>query len=187
MAEKDMEKAKRLNEVYKHVFAHYDIKSQKDFADLLHIQRTGLSAAMNGARANLTKNLFIKICAAFPGVFNLDYLWEGKGQLLTIEEEVRNENIEKIINHEPEIPDYVQNLCDQAAKVASRCEILEMQLSKALADNRELKEKLNISLTSIEGMKQQLATILQVFKSPNALSYYNNVLQGNMVSEERSI
>ena len=80
--EKDLEKAQRLNEVYKFVFGHFDIKSQKDFADFLKVQRTGLSAAMNGSKANLTKNLFMKICAAFPGVFNLDYLLTGHGSLL---------------------------------------------------------------------------------------------------------
>jgi transcriptional regulator with XRE-family HTH domain len=83
--EKDLEKAQRLNEVYKFVFGHFDIKSQKDFADFLKVQRTGLSAAMNGSKANLTKNLFIKICAAFPGVFNLDYLLTGNGTLLAEE------------------------------------------------------------------------------------------------------
>ena len=101
MAEIDMEKAQRLNEVYKYVFAHFDIRSQKDFADFLHVQRTGLSAAMNGSKANLTKNLFTKICAAFPGVFNLDYLLTGEGQLLTIEEEVHNEEYEKLYNPQP--------------------------------------------------------------------------------------
>ena len=83
--EKDLEKAQRLNEVYKFVFSNFDIKSQKDFADFLKVQRTGLSAAMNGSKANLTKNLFMKICAAFPGVFNLDYLLTGKGSLLAEE------------------------------------------------------------------------------------------------------
>jgi transcriptional regulator with XRE-family HTH domain len=83
--------------VYKYVFAHFNVKSQKDFADRLKIQRTGLSAAMNGAKANLTKNLFVKICAAFPGVFNLDYLLTGEGNLLTVdEEEDKNEDMQKL-------------------------------------------------------------------------------------------
>ena len=55
MVEKDYKKAQRLNEVYKHLFAHDKVKSQTDFADKLKVQRTGLSAAMNGAKANLTK------------------------------------------------------------------------------------------------------------------------------------
>jgi len=96
MTEKDMDKAERLNEVYKYVFAHFDVKSQKDFADRLKVQRTGLSAAMNGAKVNLTKNLFQKVCAAFPGVFNLDYLLTGEGDLLTVEEDARNETMQGI-------------------------------------------------------------------------------------------
>ena len=96
MAEKDMDKAGRLNEVYKYVFAHFDVESQKDFADRLKVQRTGLSAAMNGSKANLTKNLFQKVCAAFPGVFNLNYLLTGEGDLLTVEEDARNETMQNI-------------------------------------------------------------------------------------------
>ena len=92
MAEKDYEKAQRLNEVYKYLFAHDKVGSQTDFADKLKIQRTGLSAAMNGAKANLTKNLFMKICAAFPNVFNIDHLLTGEGQLLINNEESAEQN-----------------------------------------------------------------------------------------------
>ena len=37
---------------------------------------------MNGNAAYLTKNLFIKVCAAHPNVFNLDYFLTGQGSLL---------------------------------------------------------------------------------------------------------
>lgn len=98
--EKDPERAKRLNEVYKYLFAHSNINSKTNFADVLGVQRTGLSAAMNGSKANLTDNLFSKICSKFP-IFNLDYLLTGIGQLLAIREEVTNEEIEKQINPQP--------------------------------------------------------------------------------------
>lgn len=65
---KDYKRAERLNEVYKHLFANFGIKSKKEMADYMKIQRTGLSAALNGAAANLTDNLFKKICLAWPGV-----------------------------------------------------------------------------------------------------------------------
>jgi hypothetical protein len=96
MEKKDIIRAQRLNEVYKHLYAHHGIKSQKALADFLHIQRTGLSAAMNGAKANLTDNLFKKICAAYPGVFNLNYLLTGEGDLLTVEEDVKSTELEKV-------------------------------------------------------------------------------------------
>lgn len=168
MAEKDLEKAKRLNEVYKHLFAHFDVKSQTDFADKLKIQRTGLSAAMNGSKANLTKNLFMKICATYPGVFNLEYLLNGSGDLLTIEEQVKSEEIEQS-SAQPQIPDYVQRLCEEAARVAQRSEMLELQLSNSLADVRGLKEKLDTALASVNSLKEQLTTVLQVFNSPRAI------------------
>ena len=38
---------------------------------------------------------------AFPGVFDLDYLLTGKGSLLTTEEEVHNEDLEKLYNPQP--------------------------------------------------------------------------------------
>lgn len=98
MAEKDPERAQRLNEVYKHLFAFCDVSSKTGLAKILGIQRTGLAAAFGGSKANLTDSLFRNICKTFPGVFNLDYLLTGKGDLLTIEEDVKTEDIMKSAN-----------------------------------------------------------------------------------------
>jgi hypothetical protein len=92
--QKDPMRAKRLDEVYKHLFAHFGITSQKHLAEVLKVQRTGLSSAFNGNVANLTDNLFKKICAAFPGVFNLNYLLTGEGDLLTVEEDARYDTMQ---------------------------------------------------------------------------------------------
>ena len=98
MAEKDPERARRLNEVYKHLFAFCDVSSKTGLAKILGIQRTGLAAAFGGSKANLTDSLFRNICKTFPGVFNLDYLLTGEGDLLTIEEDVKTEDIMKSAN-----------------------------------------------------------------------------------------
>jgi len=90
MARKD-----RLKEVYEYVRKHFPIHTQADFADEIRYNRAYLSSAMNGNEKNLTNKLFQNICEAFPGVFNLDYLLTGEGSLLTIEEEVKSEEIEK--------------------------------------------------------------------------------------------
>ena len=138
--EKDLEKAKRLQEVYKHVFAHFDIKSQKDFADFLKIQRTGLSAAMNGSKANLTKNLFMKICAAFPGVFNLDYLLTGQGSLLTIEEEIKSEDIKKTTT--PTNEEMSANILELYARMIRGVDDLRIQIKEELERIRTVKAEL---------------------------------------------
>ena len=94
-------KQERLKEVYNHLRSYFGIHTQIDFAEAIHITRPALSSAMNGNEAYLTKNLFQKICAAYPGVFNLDYLLTGEGSLLTIEEEVHNEDYERLFNPQP--------------------------------------------------------------------------------------
>jgi transcriptional regulator with XRE-family HTH domain len=75
-------KQERLCEVYDYLRAKKGIHTQVGFAEALHITRPAISAAMNGNESYLTKNLFQKICGAFPGIFNLDYLLTGQGELL---------------------------------------------------------------------------------------------------------
>ena len=91
-------KQERLREVYEHLRQHFGVHTQIDFAKVLGLTRPAISAAMNGNEAYLTDNLFKRICAAYQGVFNLDYLLTGNGQLLTIQEEVKSEQIEKESN-----------------------------------------------------------------------------------------
>ena len=81
----------RLKEVYEHLRQHFGVHTQIDFAKAVGLTRPAISSAMNGNEAYLTDNLFKRICAAYQGVFNLDYLLTGEGDLLTIEEEIHKE------------------------------------------------------------------------------------------------
>lgn len=91
----DKERAKRLNEVYRYLYANKGVVSQTLFASQIGVQRSALSAAMNGNKLYLTKNLFMKICAAFPGLFNLDYLLTGEGSLLMLPDKSVLDGMEK--------------------------------------------------------------------------------------------
>lgn len=161
-----LERQKRLNEVYEHLHNHFGVHTKGDFADKVKYARAYISSALNGNEKYLTDKLFTQICNAYKGVFNLEYLLTGQGELLTAEEQVKSEEIEQ---QQPQIPDYVQRLCEEAARVAQRSEMLEIQLSNSLAEVRDLKSKLDLALTSVDGMKQQLAIVLQVFNSPRAI------------------
>ena len=94
------ERQKRLIEVYDHLRKYYGIHTKTGFAEALHYGRTSLSAAMNGVDSYLTDKLFKNICEAYPGIFNLDYLLTGEGSLLSTEEEVENEDIEKMLGQQ---------------------------------------------------------------------------------------
>ena len=95
------ERQKRLIEVYEHLRKYYGIHTKTGFAEALHYGRTSMSAAMNGDEKYLTDSLFKNICEAYKGVFDLNYLLTGEGSLLTIEEEVHNEEYEKLYNPQP--------------------------------------------------------------------------------------
>lgn len=68
--------------MYEYARAHCGVHTKSEMAIRLHITQPAFSYAINGNEAYLTKNLFQKVCAAFPGIFNLDYLLTGQGELL---------------------------------------------------------------------------------------------------------
>ena len=96
-----LDRQKRLNEVYEHLHNYFNIHTKGDFADSIKYARAYISSALNGNKKYLTDKLFINICDAYPGVFDLNYLLTGEGSLLTIEEEVHNEDHERLYNHQP--------------------------------------------------------------------------------------
>ena len=129
------ERQKRLIEVYEHLRKHYGIHTKTGFAESLHYGRTSMSAAMNGDEKYLTDSLFKNICEAYRGVFDLNYLLTGEGQLLTIEEEVKSEDIEKAINptSAPQAIDYtflIEKAVEKATAYADKTiAILEKQVA----------------------------------------------------------
>ena len=164
-------KQERLKEVYNHLRSYFGIHTQIDFAEAIRITRPALSSAMNGNEAYLTKNLFQKICAAFPGVFDLDYLLTGKGSLLAVEEEVKNEDIEKFANPpKPEIPDYVQKLFEEAVRMSTRNELLERQCEKLIGELREAKSDNDTFIEELRKSKEfndTLAAELKISRTQN--------------------
>lgn len=86
-----MGRADRLKEVYEYVRTQFPIHTQSDFAEWLKYNRAYVSSAMHGNEKNLTDKLFMNICEAFPGVFNIDYLLTGNGSLLSDKEKIKTE------------------------------------------------------------------------------------------------
>jgi len=130
----------RLNEAYKHLYAFHGIASKTALADKLKVQRTGLSAALNGSKANLTDNLFMKICAAFPGVFNLDYLLNGIGTLLAQKEKAEPTPVSPATD----------NLLELHAQMIRRVDDLRQELHQDLLAVRELKDELRATLQELQ-------------------------------------
>ena len=130
----------RLNEAYKHLYAFHGIASKTALADKLKVQRTGLSAALNGSKANLTDNLFMKICAAFPGVFNLDYLLTGTGTLLAQKEKAEPTPVSPATD----------NLLELHASLLRHVDDLRQELHQELLAIRQLKDELRATLSELK-------------------------------------
>jgi uncharacterized small protein (DUF1192 family) len=153
-----IERQKRLIEVYEHLRRYFGIHTKTGFAEALHYGRTSMSAAMNGDEKYLTDSLFKNICEAYPGVFDLDYLLTGKGALLTVKEEVKNEDIEKMANPHPIDQSSLVN-----AALASKDETIAA-LRSQLADLRmQLVDKQNVIDAKdqlIDSLKMQINNMM---------------------------
>jgi hypothetical protein len=153
-----LDREKRLNEVYEHVHRYFNIHTKGEFADYIKYARAYISSAMNGNEKYLTDKLFDSICKAFPGVFDLDYLLTGKGSLLTIGEEVKNEDIEKMANPQPIDQSSLVN-----AALAAKDETIAA-LRSQLADLRmQLVDKQNVIDAKdqlIDSLKMQINNLM---------------------------
>lgn len=139
------ERQKRLKEVYEHARTYFGIHTQGQFADAIGYSRPVISSALNGDEYKLTDKLFKNIDEKFPGIFNLDYLLNGKGNLLTTEEGVAKANIDERIGRTkpeplaptPEVPNEMMALLDRSLSISRRNEEMVERLVTATSQNRQ--------------------------------------------------
>lgn len=82
MEQKDLERGKRLKEVFNYLIEKGQVSTQKDFADKIGCTPGQISKAMKGLQGQITDSLIRKVYAKFADLFNEKYLLEGKGSLL---------------------------------------------------------------------------------------------------------
>ena len=162
---KDPGRKERLNQVYRHLFAHFGINTQASFAEAIHVQRTALSAAMNGNEAYLTDNLFTKICAVFPNVFNLEYLKTGVGTLLTMEEDAKSSEIEKASDDSAAM----NNILEMYARMIRGVDDLRVELNTNLTEVKALKEDLHQAVYDFRDATYRLTQALKEIKGTESL------------------
>ena len=138
----------RLNEVYEHLRNHFGIHTKTQFAAVLKITQPALSSAMNGNEAYLTDNLFKRICAAYQGVFNLDYLLTGEGDLLTPHEDAISSEIEQTPNQHKN-----NTAADMLELYAQRIRLVD-----------DLRQSLKEELTEVRAIKEDMQTAVNDFR-----------------------
>lgn len=146
-------KKDRLREIYAYSREHLGIHTQADLSERLEMSKSTLSSAMNGSEMYLTNNLFKRICAAFPNVFNLDYLLTGEGPLLL-------SDVEQMSNDKKKVP------ADERTpeKIISDLEALRSDLALELQDIRQIKFELTHEREVLQQITQQLTAELHAIR-----------------------
>ena len=135
-----MNRHDRLKEAYDYLRYQHGIHTQMEMANALQITRSSFSAAMNGNEKYLTQSLFMKICAAFPGVFNLDYLLNGTGTLLAQQEKAEPTPVSPATD----------NILELHAQMLRRVDDLRQELHQELLAIRALKDELRTTLAEFQ-------------------------------------
>lgn len=75
-------KKDRFVDAYKCLYENGKVHSVTELADKMGRSRPSVSRAMNGVEEYLNDKFLKSFTKCFPGVFNLDYLLTGEGELL---------------------------------------------------------------------------------------------------------
>lgn len=110
-----MTRKERFQKVYAYLFGEGLIKSKQNLADIIECTRPTLSKAYNGDESYLTNGLLKKINAAFPGIFNLDWLLNGDGEMLKAPQMAQDARIPYGVESTP--PDTLQMLVEQNTRL----------------------------------------------------------------------
>jgi len=155
------ERQKRLKEVYEHLRKFYGIHTQSDFANALRKSRNSITIALNGDEKYLTDKLFKTICEAYKGVFNLNYLLTGEGDLLTLEEEVSTNEFEKQMTQQNNLPPAT----DQTYFMSKVIESIETSHAQQVASmNQQIADKQTIIDLQADKIKSQADEIARLQK-----------------------
>lgn len=131
-----MEKKDRLFKAYKYLEMNGLIKSQEDLSYKMKASRSNISSALSGRESVLTDKFLMRFCNAFPGLFNLEWLLNGDGEML----------LEKA---KPEPYTQAEQLIALAASLIQETEKIRHQLAKEIEDVQLLKVELRSAIAML--------------------------------------
>ena len=165
-----LERQKRLNEVYEHLHNHHGVHTKGGFADSIGYARAYVSSALNGNEDYLTDKLFRNICTAYPGVFNLDYLQTGEGDLLTVEERAQCEDEEKKTTTPP-TNEMTANILELYARMIRGVDDLRIQLKDELEEIRAIRSELQQERENLREATYRLTKAIERINNVNGNSH----------------
>ena len=159
-----MDKKERFRKVYAYLLGAGQISSQEDLAKALDAGTGTVSKAYN--QGLVSDNFFKRICAAYPGVFNLDWLLKGEGEMLQASKKPQ----------EPTKQDVNTNNQDGIIKFLIEQNRMFMQM---MADNEEYRKKHDAKVD--EELSELRGILLRLIKQEYGVATYHDT---SLVNDE---
>ena len=140
------------------------IKTQKRLAELMGVSEDTITRILKD-RCEVTEDIITKLQTASGCIFNLQWL-RGEDSTHMLIEDMVNEPPAP----QPEIPDFIQKLFDEAVRMQTRNELLERQCEQLIAELRDSKDKNESFLSELRKSKEfndTLAAELKISRTQN--------------------
>jgi len=131
------------------------VTDQKGVSERTGITESALSNIRNDKKIVSDKTIR-KFLDGFPDIFNPAY-FKGQNIYMTVQDSIDAKMMAEENKQEqpqPQIPDYVQRLCDEASRLSVRNEILERQCESLIAELRDSKDKNDDFLKELKKSKE---------------------------------
>lgn len=149
-------KKDRLNDAYEYLYSKGIVHSVTELALKMKRSRAGVSRALNGAPEYLNDKFLKSFAETFDGLFSLDYLINGNGDMFV----KYGESSDNVVKDAPEDPaPYIPTWAD------AFFDILTNQIKQNENLNRELRE----SIESVNQLKGQLSALIEKIGGLNVL------------------
>ena len=140
------------------------IKTQKRLAELMGVSEDTITRILKD-RCEVTEDIITKLQTASGCIFNLQWL-RGEDSTHMLIEDMVNEPPAS----QPEIPDFIQKLFDEAVRMQTRNELLERQCEKLIGELREAKSDNDTFIEELRKSKEfndTLAAELKISRTQN--------------------
>ena len=157
-----------------HLIEQKVVEDQKGVSARTGITEAALSNVRNDKKIVSDKTIR-KFIEGFPGIFNPAY-FRGENIYMTLKEAAEakmfaEEQKRKVAEPiQPDIPDFIQKLFDEAVRMQTRNELLERQCKQLIAELRDSKDKNESFLSELHKSKEfndTLAAELKISRTQN--------------------
>ena len=152
-----MDSKERIKESFKLLRSRGLVHTQRDLAKRLNAGEGTVSKALKGDPASLTPQFLMRLNQAFPGVFSLDWLLNGTGEMLQASEKQTEPEAGTDSMPDSEMSD---GMLELYARMIRGVDDLRIQLKDELSEVKALKSELQQARDDFRDAASRLTQIL---------------------------